>query len=291
MPDFEGSPIPVASTSVNSSASTAIGLKFKESAQMVAGLRAQKSSHPKIQSYCPHAAFAAGPHGEQLAKQLNQILPQLKDSVLTRSQHIDESIRQVPHLKQVVLAGAGLDMRSIRHAADLPEVTFFEVDLPEMIAERERVTKMLPQDFSDRRVLLNADFNVDDLDQVIGKHPRFDRTLPTIVIFEGCSMYFLEAHNQRIFRSLLKLIQNPLSCVWADFVSNAIVTGQANHQQVTKFLEGMKSLGETFIFGIDEPANWLGALGYRSVETISAGEYLNSSDAVLNAYLFSVAKR
>ena len=87
--------------------------------------------------------MVAGPHGELLANHLHEILPQLKDMVLSRSQHIDELIQQVPDLKQVVLVGAGLDMRSIRHAADLPDVTFFEVDLPEMIAERERVTKLL----------------------------------------------------------------------------------------------------------------------------------------------------
>ena len=275
----------------NPSRSTLFSHKLKASARMIAGLRAQRSCHPRLISHCPHANLVAGPHGELLANHLHEILPQLKDMVLTRSQHIDELIRQVPDLKQVVLAGAGLDMRSIRHAADLPDVTFFEVDLPEMIAERERVTRLLPQEFSDRRVLLSANFKVDDLAQVIGQHPRFNSAVPTVIIFEGCSMYFSEFENQKLFRSFLELIDNPLSCVWADFVNTSVVTGRTNNLRIKGFLEGMDSLGEAFIFGIDDPAHWFESLGYSFVETISAGEYLNENDAVLNTYSFSVAKR
>ena len=275
----------------NPSRSTLYSHKLKASARMIAGLRAQTSSHPRLRNHCPHANLVAGPHGELLANHLHEILPQLKDMVLTRSQHIDELIRQVPDLKQVVLVGAGLDMRSIRHAADLPDVTFFEVDLPEMIAERERVTKLLPQEYSDRRILLSADFKIDDLAQVIGQHPRFDCTVPTVIIYEGCSMYFSEAENQRLFCAFLELIENPLSCVWSDFVNTAVVTGRTNNLHITRFLEGMDSLGEAFVFGTDDPTLWLESIGYNFVETITSGKYLNENDAVLNMYSFAVAKR
>ncbi len=278
-------------TTENPSRSNLFSHKLKASARMIAGLRAQTSTYPRLNMHCPHATLVAGPHGELLANHLQEILPQLKDMVLTRSQHIDELIQQVPDLKQVVLVGAGLDMRSIRHAADLPDVTFFEVDLPEMIAERERVTKLLPHEFSDRRIMLSANFKVDDLAHVIGQHPRFDSAVPTVVIFEGCSMYFSASENQRIFRSFLELLQNPLSCVWSDFVNTAVVTGRTNNLHITRFLEGMDSLGEAFIFGTDDPADWLESLGYNFVESITAGEYLNEVDTVLNTYAFAVAKR
>lgn len=275
----------------NPSRSTLFSHKLKASARMIAGIRARKSSHPKLKNHCPHANLVAGPHGELLADHLQEILPQLKDMVLTRSQHIDELLQQVPDLKQVVLAGAGLDMRSIAHAATLPDVTFFEIDLPEMIAERERVTKLLPQDFRERRVLLSANFKVDDLAQILRQHPGFDTTLPTVIIFEGCSMYFSEAENQRIFRSFLELMDHPLSCVWADFVTQAVVTGRTNNLYIKNFLQGMDSLGESFVFGADDPTDWLKQLGFNFVETISAGEYLNEIDSVLSAYSFSVARR
>lgn len=282
--------IQLSPTAPNASRSTLFNHKLKASARMIAGLRAQKSSHPRLLAHCPHAGLVAGPHGELLANHLGEILPQLKEMVLARSQHIDEVIHQVPDLRQVVLAGAGLDMRSIRLAGELPDVTFFEVDLPEMMAERERVTRFLSDEYSDRRVMLNADFRVDDLAVIIGQHPKFDPELPTIIVYEGCSMYFAEPENQRLFQAFRKLIRNPLSCVWVDFVNTAVVTGRTNNQRITSFLEGMDSLGEAFIFGTDDPAAWLGSLGFNFVETVSSGDYLSDSDGVLNNYSFSVAR-
>lgn len=271
--------------------STLFNHKLKASARMIAGLRAQSSTHPKLYVQCPHASMVAGPHGELLANHLKTILPQLKDMVLTRTQHIDELLQQVPDLRQVVLAGAGLDMRSIEHAAEMPDVTFFEVDLPEMIAERERVTRLLPRDFQERRVLLSADFKKDDLAQVIGQHPRFDPELPTVIIFEGCSMYFSEAENRRLFLAFRQLLQHPLSCVWSDFVNEAVVSGQTSNPRIAMFLEGMDELGESFVFGCDDPARWLEELGYGFVETISTNDYLAEHDAVLSVYSFAVARR
>ena len=265
--------IQLSPTSAKPAKSTLFSHRLKSSARMIAGLRAQSSSHPKLRTQCPHASLVAGPHGELLANHLQDTLP------------------QVPDVKQVILAGAGLDMRSIQHAAALPDVTFFEVDLPEMIAERQRVTKFLPQEFSDRRVMLSVDFKVDDVAELIGKHPRFDSTVPTVIVFEGCSMYFSEAENQRLFSAFRQLLHHPLSCIWADFVNTAVVSGRTNNRRITSFLEGMDSLGESFIFGTDDPSAWLEALGFSFVETISAADYLEENDAVLNTYSFSVAKR
>ncbi len=245
------------------SRSTLFSHKLKASARMIAALRAQSSTHPKLHVQCPHAGLVAGPHGELLADHLHSILPQLKDMVLTRSQHIDEKIEQMTSVRQIVLAGAGLDMRSIRHAGQLPDVTFFELDLPEMIAERDRVTKMLDWDFRDQRVMIPADFKRDNISTVLRNHPRFDATLPTLIVFEGCSMYFSEAENRAIFGSFLDIMENPDSRLWVDFVNTAVVTRRTNNQRIIGFLEGMDSLGESFIFGTDEPKSFCGrwALG------------------------------
>ncbi|MBL8817052.1 MAG: SAM-dependent methyltransferase [Planctomyces sp.] len=265
--------------------------KLKASARMIAGIRAQSSSHPKLRVQCPHASLVAGPHGELLADHLHSILPQLKDMVLTRTQHIDELIEQVAGVKQIVLAGAGLDMRSVRHAAEHNDVVFFELDLPEMISERQRVTKLLEKDYSEQRVLISADFKRDDLAAVLTAHPRFDATLPTIIVFEGCSMYFTEEENRRIFTSFLEIMQNPLSCLWVDFVNTAVVTRRTNNQRIIGFLEGMDSLGESFVFGTDNPRQLLESIGFGLVDTVSSGEYLEDTDAVLSTYSFSVARR
>lgn len=277
-------------TTPNVYRSTLFNHKLKASARMIAGIRAQTSSHPKLRSSHPCAGRVAGPHGELLASHLNSILPQLKEMVLARSQHIDELIEQVPDLRQVVLMGAGLDIRSIRHAETMPQVKFFEIDLPEMIAERARVFGELPESFGDHRIMLNADFKVNDIAALLGEHPEFDPTLPTVIVYEGCSMYFTEEENQRLFKAFLTLLQHPLSCVWTDFVNTSVVTRRTNNLRIIGFLEGMDSLGESFIFGTDEPSAWLESVGYSLTETQSAGEYLDDDDAVLATYSFAVAR-
>ncbi len=272
------------------SRSTLFNHKLKASARMIAGVRGKSSARAKLRTHCPHAGSVAGPHGHLLADHLNSILPQLQDMVLTRSQHIDEMIQQVPGLRQVVLAGAGLDMRSIKHAANHPDVVFFEVDLPEMITERERVIKLLPKDYSHQRVMLKADFKTDDLANVIGEHERFDHRVPTAIIFEGCSMYFSEAENLRLCAAFRGLLQHPLSCLWIDFVDTKVVTRRTNDQRIISFLEGMDSIGESFIFGTDDPSELLQPAGFEIVETISAGAYLDDPDPVLGTYSFSIAR-
>lgn len=265
--------------------------KLKASARMIAGLRGQRSANPRLTTHCPEANLVAGPHGQLLAARLQSVLPQLADMVLARTQHIDETLRNFVDVKQVVLLGAGLDMRSLRHAAERPDITFFEVDLPSMIEERQRITEQLPEEFADRRVLLEADFRSDDVQSLIAEHPRFNAALPTMFIYEGCSMYFTEQENRRMMGMVRSLMQHPSSCVWTDFVSPDVANGKTNNRNISAFLDGMEELGETFIFGVDDPADWLNQSGLGLVETTRCGDYLNESDMVFNTYSFAVAKR
>ncbi|APZ92434.1 SAM-dependent methyltransferase [Fuerstiella marisgermanici] len=265
--------------------------KLKASARMIAGIRSRESVNPRLTAHCPHASVGAGPHGELLAMRLESALPQLTDMVLARTQHIDEVLREVDGLQQVVMLGAGLDMRPMRHAAANPGLTFFEIDLPEMIAERKRIVAQLPQSFDDQRVQLEVDFRSDDLVAILDEHPRFQRGVPTMFIYEGCSMYFTEPENQHLLKMVKELMEHPQSCLWADFVSREVVTGRTNDRSIAAFLEGMDELGEAFIFGVEDPDAWLKQIGLGLVETTRCGDYLNESDMVFKTYSFSVAKR
>ncbi len=271
--------------------STLFSHKLKASARMIAGLRAWKSSNPRLSVTCPHAAIAAGPHGELLATRLQSVLPQLTDMVLARTQHIDETLNDFVDLQQVVMLGAGLDMRPLRHAKNKPEVTFFEIDLPEMIAERRRITQKLPESFDHQRVQLEADFRSDDLTSLLDQHPRFRRDVPTMFIYEGCSMYFSEHENQHLLKMVIELMGHPHSCVWSDFVSREVASGRTNNRSIAAFLEGMEELNEEFVFGLESPSLWLEQLGLSTVESTRCGDYLDESDMVFNTYTFSVGKR
>lgn len=265
--------------------------KLKASARMIAGLRTRSSRNDRISVECPHAAISAGPHGELLATRLESVLPQLTDMVLARTQHIDETINEISGLRQVVLLGAGLDMRPLRHARNKPNVMFYEIDLPEMIAERKRITEQLPQPFAGQRVLLEADFRSDSLAELLNARPEFQPDVPTLFVYEGCSMYFTDEENQHLMNQVVELMQHPQSCLWIDFVSREVATGRTNNQSIAAFLEGMDELGEAFIFGVEDPTAWLRQMGLGLVQTTRCGDYLNDGDMVMDTYSFSVAKR
>lgn len=271
--------------------SVLFGHKLKASARMIAGVRSRPSSNPRLTVECPHALHCAGPHGQLLANRLEAALPQLPDMVLARTQHCDDTLNAMRDVQQVVMLGAGLDMRPLRHAPLKPQVTWFEIDLPEMIAERYRVTSELPETYSNSRILLEADFRCDRVPEVLMGTGKFDPHKPTLFIYEGCSMYFSDDENRAMMKQVHELMQHPSSRLWADMVSQEVVTGRTNDQSVLSFLRGMDDLGESFIFGLQDASKWFQEIGFDSVSVLSCRDYLQERSQVFDTYSFCVAGR
>lgn len=282
--------ISLSPTEARPARSTLFQHKLKASARMIAGVRAMGSDHPRLDPCCPYADAAAGPHGHLLAGKLRLGLPQLGDMVLARTQHIDEMLHQSHSARQVVMIGAGLDLRSVHHARLRRDITFFELDLPEMLDERSRVVADLGDSQSDRRMLIPADFRQDDIATLLANHPRFDPKSPTVFIYEGCSMYFSAAENQRIFGSVQSLMQHPDSAFWIDLVSADVANQRTNNESILSFLKSMEGMGERFVFGSNEPGEWLQQSGFATTQVQTCADYLGESDAVLSSYSFVVAR-
>ena len=263
--------------------------KLKSSARMIAGVRATGESK-YLRVDCPHAASAAGPQGKILADKLRQALPQLPDMVLARTKHIDETILAESKVEQIVMVGAGLDMRPYRLAEHFPEATFFELDLPEMIQERERVldgSKLSNL----RRHSVSANFLNENLCEVLTNQPAYDRSKPTAFIFEGCSMYFTNEKNRELLKQLSDATDSPESYVWADFVTTDVIENGSGRSEVTAFLTRMNALGETFIFGVDDPSQYLVECGWAKSQFVSSRDYLQAEDSIFDVYQFSIGRK
>ena len=89
----------------------------------------------------------------------------------------------------VINLGAGLE--TMPHRLDMPEVTFYEVDLPETIELRRALIDPLPNE-----VLVGGDmFEFGWADQV-------DRTVPSLMVASGVFQYFDEADIVRFLKEL-----------------------------------------------------------------------------------------
>ena len=267
--------------------------KIKASARMIAGVRASNTANEKVRVDCPHASTAAGPHGVLLANRLKSALPQLTDMVHARTHHIDQTFRQMQQrckVAQVVLLGAGLDMRTFRFGKLDPTIRFFEIDLPEMLEERERVIGEFAKTADFFRFPVPADFRTDDIASAILAQAPFDPQLPTLIVYEGCSMYFSQAENQQIISNVWQLAKNSNSRIWADFVTNAVVDGNTNRPEVAAFLKQMDDLGESFVFGTNSPGEFLESCGCARGRMTTSREHLGSAEPIFDVYQFCVGQ-
>ncbi len=263
--------------------------KLKASARMIAGLRASFDDRG-MRLDVGHEREAAGPHGELLAKRLNGVLPQLQNMVKARTSHCDQTLESVPGLKQVVILGVGLDMRPFRLFDTLGQPTFFEIDLPEMLEERCRVISQMKDRPVVSRRMIAADFKSDDIAELLLQHPDFDPKRPTVVVYEGCSMYFTAEENREILVAVSRLLQHPDSRLWCDLVTESVVDGTSKNSEIAKFLDGMEELGERFIFGCDTPGAFLENCGFSETHSTTAGQFLGSSDQAFSTYQFAVSQ-
>lgn len=266
-----------------------VGQKLKASARLVAGLRAKMND-----SYATYDSrydeLAAGPHGAVLAERLTEVLPQLQQVVAARTLHIDRFLADAEEIQQVVLLGVGLDMRPFRIAQHGRAVTTFELDLPVMLEERRIVVSNLSSGANAKRFMLGTDFRQAQISQVLNQCRAFDSKRPTLVIFEGCSMYLSKYENMQLMLSVRKSLKNPRSAVWADMVSEAVVEDANGIPEISEFLTRMEQLGESFIFGCDDPASFLQACGFGAASVLTAREYLSSTDPSLDTYQFVVSR-
>ncbi|MEM6688577.1 MAG: class I SAM-dependent methyltransferase [Planctomycetota bacterium] len=271
--------------------------KLKASARMISGLRAQAAhSGSRVQNQIkdddrtlrvdsPHEAIAAGPHGKILAERLGSVLPQLRNMVMARTAHLDEFLRSINGLEQIINLGVGLDMRAFRMRDDLGDPVHIELDLSEMLAERERVIDQMNHSVRPKRYTIAANFRTDNVAELIARHPAFDPQKCTAVIYEGISMYFSEAENTSLLGSLKPLLRHPSSQLWCDLVDARVIADHPD-ESLKRFLEGMEELGERFIFGHSDAQQWLEPTGLRVNSAPMASEVLNWDDPIYNLYRF-----
>lgn len=263
--------------------------QLKASARMIAGLRAASADAVSPVDRDKERQ-AAGPHGKLLAERLTGILPQLQELVSGRTRHIDETLTVNADVQQVVLLGAGLDLRPFRLSSAMQWPTFFEIDLPEMLEERELVLAHLETCRGVRRHSLAADFMKDRVGRLLRQHPDFDPSARTVVVYEGCSMYFTAEDNRRVLQSISQVLEHPDSELWCDMVTSSVVNGTTSVPAITDFVSGMRQLGESFVFGCDEPARFMKQCGFSVSRVVSAQDYLASSDQSLSTYQFVVCQ-
>jgi methyltransferase (TIGR00027 family) len=213
--------------------------------------------------------------------------------VQARTKHIDailsDSLKN--HVSQVVNLGAGYDSRAYRFHQMAPAVKYFEIDLPEMVADKKERVKRALGGLPEWVTYVPIDFNKQTLGEELIR-AGYDRNKKTLFIWEGVTMYISEEAVVGTLRFIADQ-SSPGSLVVFDYVSKSIIDIQ---KKLNQFDKGAGAWGEPIIFGIqdDMVQTFVSQAGLKLISDIGPLEmtnrYLIGSDCQVAGYMRGITK-
>lgn len=144
----------------------------------------------------------------------------------------------------IVQVGAGLDTRPLRLAPVCPEATFYDLDLPDVIALRDKLVPKAPRNYS----LLCSMLETAWMDELAAKHAgeKF------VFMLEGVSMFF----EKPIFREFfLNLAARFSGLVLVDLLNDFATKMNTRKHDTLKFMKEEVKI-KMGIAGADEVEAW-----------------------------------
>jgi methyltransferase (TIGR00027 family) len=206
------------------------------------------------------AAALAGEEGFRLMEEWRLPgMPVENPTIAPRTRFFDDLVLEAAAdgFGQVVLLAAGMDTRAFRLPLSA-EATVFELDLPELLAQKQVVLDQEHAEPRCHRVVVPADLADDGWPQAL-TNEGFDHAAPAVVIAEGLSYYLTEDENAHLLVSLAGLAA-PGSRLGIDILSRDAL----ENPTIVSFLELMATRGIAWQFGTNDPAGFLAAHGWRA---------------------------
>ena len=235
-------------------------------AQWTAAARALETELGERASFTdPYARSLAVPRGFELLEKNRGggLIP----FIAIRTRFLDETIESVLRdndIRQIVFIAAGMDTRAFR--LDWPaDAIVYEVDFPGLLEEKRRRLAELKATPRVQRREVAVDLRGEWLPDL--ERGGFDRTAPTLWITEGL-LFFLTPEQATGLLGTLASASAPGSWLGVDFVSQALLRSPFSRE----FRRNLEEDGTPWLFGTDEPEEYLAALGWKAREVREPGE-------------------
>ncbi len=237
-------------------------------ALLVAAYRARHGARPDALVRDSWAAALAGPEGAELAARQDALYPHLELWVGVRTAYLDAHVATwtgAPHgFRQVVILGAGLDMRAFRLAA--PGVRFFEVDHAASQADKRARLTAAGAYPNDKATYVACDFEKETFVNAL-ERGGFDRGAPALVLWEGVTPYLPEPAIRATLRAVAHDC-HPRSIVAFDHLLKKVTQREAAND-TQAFVD---ALGERVVWGTNDPVPLLFEEGFRHVRSLTFDE-------------------
>ncbi|HEV7629241.1 MAG TPA: SAM-dependent methyltransferase [Streptomyces sp.] len=234
-------------------------------AQWMAAARALESEREDALFSDPLAHALAAPRGSEMIERYagGGLLP----FISIRTRFLDDAIGDLladGSVRQVVLIAAGMDTRAFR--LEWPEDTdLYEVDHGPLIKEKRSRLEALGASPAVRRHELSADLTQEWLPEL--EKAGFDRSRPTLWIAEALTFFLTEEQAAGLLRSLASF-SAPGSHIALDILGKGLLRNPFSKV----FLDRLAADGTPWIFGTDEPEEFLAANGWEVVCLMEPGQ-------------------
>ncbi|GGZ39262.1 S-adenosyl-L-methionine-dependent methyltransferase [Streptomyces inusitatus] len=213
----------------------------------------------------PYARALAAPRGFELLEKNRG--SGLAPFIAIRTRYLDESIKQIlaeNAVRQIVFVAAGMDTRLFR--LDWPDdATAYEVDFPALLEEKRRRLADLGAQPRVTRHEVAVDLRREWLPEL--EQAGFDRDRPTLWIAEGLLFFLTPEQATGLLRTLGSASAQG-SWLGVDLVSQALLRSPFSRA----FRRNLEEDGTPWLFGTDEPEEYLASAGWRTREVKEPGE-------------------
>jgi methyltransferase (TIGR00027 family) len=240
-------------------------------ARRAAHARILDDHHAKDLLSPPMRALAGAPVAVVDAA-LNGMDPGLPTTIVCRHRFLDDHLvaalaDRAHDTAQVLILGAGLDARALRFATALAGRPVFEIDFPATLArKRAQLSALVGDAWPAHLVQVGCDFARESFVDALDRQPRFVRGKPTLVIWEGVTMYLERAAVTRTLKDLAAVC-GPGSALGLDFWF--LVDGRDLKSRVQRLLPHVLGLiGEPVLFSLhpDDARGFLRGAGWDVVD-------------------------
>jgi len=243
-----------------------------QTALLVAALRGRATARPDPLCSDPWAADLAGDEGLELSFIHDRIYPASELWIAVRTAWIDGRIRKLVRPEgrrsQAVLLGAGLDTRAVRLAS--AGLRWFEVDHPASQAIKLGKLAELSGYPIDAATYVRCDFERDDfLDCLVAA--GFDPAEPALIVWEGVTPYLSEPAIRATLARVAAGCHEETVLIF-DHLEKRLVAGRTGQADDAALNDMVASLGEPFVFGINDPLPMLVEEGFGQVRRASFDE-------------------
>jgi methyltransferase (TIGR00027 family) len=214
--------------------------------------------------------LATLPAGRRIAERLlDRAVPGARAAGVARTKWIDDEARgALQTASQLVLLGAGFDMRAFRLLSTTGARTF-ELDHPETSLSKQAILKSARRGPPERIRYVGIDFNRQSIAEVL-LHAGFDNSRPACLIWEGVTNYLTAEAVDRSLRQIGETAAKG-SILLFTYIDCAVLDDPGKFFGGRRLIERLRSYGEPWTFGLDpaEVTSYLAARCFELLKDVS----------------------